>query len=804
MTVLRIVCLGFLAIILGAAELTVGSGKMYATPSLAAAAANHGDTISIDAGTYTNDVCTWTKNNLILRGVGGMARLPVGYNVVAGGKAIWVLSGSNITVQNIEFSGAAIPSGMGLNAAGIRAEGTGLTVTACYFHDNQNGILCGANASSDILIENSEFAYNGAGDGLTHNLYIGAIRKLTFRYNYSHHAKVGHNLKSRALANTIIGNRIMDEAAGTSSYVIDLPNGGLTFLIGNLIQQGPLSSNRSVIVNYAEEGVNAGSQHLYVFNNTIVNDYTGAGGTNFLNIAATTTVARVENNIFLGQGTAIGGTATSNLHNLVTTTSPLVNRAGYDYRLAGGAAAINAAVDPGSADGQALLPTSQYVHPKSSQARTTSGAAPDIGAYEYVAANVAPVITEGATTTMTVNEDVAGAKTLNATDANGDTLTWSILTQGSKGVAAVSGTGATKSVGYTPTANLNGADSFVVQVADGMGGFDTITVSVTITAVNDAPVLASAIPDRSATVAVAFSYTVPIGTFTDIEGTTLTWTSNEALGWLGFNATTRTFSGTPAAGDVAATTITVTASDGSLSASDSFVLTVSAVANAVPVVASASAAPATVAGTSTALSCSASDDGGEPNLTYTWSATGPAAVTYSRNGTNAAKTATATFTRAGAYVFTVSARDAGGLTGTRTVNVSVTATPTTLAATPATATVAVGAQAMFSASVSDQFGVLLAAQPTVTWSVSGGGAIDASGRFTAGATAGGPWTVTATAGALSDTSQVSVTATVAGGGGASSEGGGSSGGGCGAGAIGLLLALPLACVGRRRRSDLAR
>lgn len=799
MTVPRIVCLGFLAVILGAAELTVGSGKMYATPSLAAAAANHGDTISIDAGTYTNDVCTWTKNNLILRGVGGMARLSVGYNVVAGGKAIWVLSGSSITVQNIEFSGAAIPSGMGQNAAGIRAEGTGLTVTGCYFHDNQNGILCGANASSDILIENSEFAYNGAGDGYSHNLYIGAIRKLTFRYNYSHHAKVGHNLKSRALANDIIGNRIMDEAAGTSSYVVDLPNGGLTFLIGNLIQQGPLTSNHGVIVNYAEEGPNAGSQHLYVCNNTIVNDYTG-GGTTFLNIAASTG-ARVENNIFLGSGTAIAGTATSS-HNLITTTSPLVNRATYDYHLAAASAAINGAADPGSYDGQALLPTSQYVHPKSSQTRTTSGAAPDIGAYEFVAANVAPVITEGASTTMTVNEDVAGARTLNATDGNGDTLTWSILTQGSKGVAAASGTGAAKSVSYTPTANLNGADSFVVQVADGMGGFDTITVNVTISAVNDAPTLAVSIPDQSATVAVGFSYVVPVGTFTDVEGTTLTWTSNEALGWLGFNAATRTFSGTPAAGDVAATTITVTASDGSLSASDSFVLTVSAVANAVPVVASASAAPATVAGTSTALSCSASDDGGEPNLSYTWSATGPAAVTYSRNGTNAAKSATATFTRAGAYVFTVSARDAGGLIGTRTVNVTVSATPTTLAATPATATVTVGAQAMFSASASDQFGVLLAVQPTVTWSVSGGGAIDASGRFTAGATAGGPWTVTATAGALSDTAQVSVTATVAGGGGAASDGGGSSGG-CGAGAIGLLLALPLACVGRRRRSDLA-
>ena len=42
-------------------------------------------------------------------------------------------------------------------------------------------------------------------------------------------------------------------------------------------------------------------------------------------------------------------------------------------------------------------------------------------------------------------------------------------------------------VGYAPAANTNGSDSFVVQVSDGNGGTDTITVNVTIQAVNDAP-----------------------------------------------------------------------------------------------------------------------------------------------------------------------------------------------------------------------------------------------------------------------------------------------------------------------------
>ena len=84
--------------------------------------------------------------------------------------------------------------------------------------------------------------------------------------------------------------------------------------------------------------------------------------------------------------------------------------------------------------------------------------------------------------------------TLHATDGDvGDTLTWSISTPASNGTASASGTGASQVIGYTPTANYNGSDSFVVQVSDGNGGTDTITVNVTIEAVNDAPICSSVI-----------------------------------------------------------------------------------------------------------------------------------------------------------------------------------------------------------------------------------------------------------------------------------------------------------------------
>ena len=129
----------------------------------------------------------------------------------------------------------------------------GLTISDSFFHDNENGILAGANATSDITVISSEFARNGYGDGYTHNLYIGAVRTFTLISSWSHDAKVGHLVKSRAAANDILYNRLTQQS-GTGSYELDLPNGGRSRVIGNLIQQGPSSQN-SGMVAYGLEGV---------------------------------------------------------------------------------------------------------------------------------------------------------------------------------------------------------------------------------------------------------------------------------------------------------------------------------------------------------------------------------------------------------------------------------------------------------------------------------------------------------------------------------------------------------------------
>lgn len=348
----------------------VGPGRPFATPSAAAAAAEDGDVIEIDAGTYSGDVASWSQNGLTLRGVGGRAHLSAD-GVNAEGKGIWVIKGNNTRVENIEFSGATVPD---QNGAGIRQEGAGLVVCNSYFHDNENGILGGG---GDVLVEYSEFANNGYGDGYSHNMYISNTARFTLRYSYSHHAKIGHNVKTRAKENFILYNRIMDEQTGTSSYAIDIPDCGPSYIIGNLIQQGPAADN-SVVVAYGAEACGNPGKELYAVNNTIVNDRS-AGGTFFFIRGGTT--ARIVNNILSGNGSSVDGPATLD-HNLVSNSPGLVDIVNFDYHLTASSPARDAGTDPGSANGFSLAPVSEYVHKSNQQPRSTIGVI-DIGAYEY-------------------------------------------------------------------------------------------------------------------------------------------------------------------------------------------------------------------------------------------------------------------------------------------------------------------------------------------------------------------------------------------------------------------------------------
>lgn len=63
----------------------------------------------------------------------------------------------------------------------------------------------------------------------------------------------------------------MDGPTATASYSINLPNGGVDTVTGNIIEQGPKSENPAIIAFGASGSLYSGSS-LTISNNTIVND----------------------------------------------------------------------------------------------------------------------------------------------------------------------------------------------------------------------------------------------------------------------------------------------------------------------------------------------------------------------------------------------------------------------------------------------------------------------------------------------------------------------------------------------------
>jgi Right handed beta helix region len=352
----------------------VGPGHEYAKPCQAMAAAQPGDVIQIDAagnGGYDGDVCASGVANLTIEGVNGRARIDAA-GQSSGGKAIWVLSGADTVVRNVELSGAKVPD---RNGAAIRLEGGGdLTLVGAYLHDNEDGILTGAGASSDVTIDGSELADNGYGDGQSHNLYIGAVHSFTLRHSYSHGAKVGHLVKSRAAINTIAYNRLTGEG-GTDSYELDLPNGGVSRVVGNVIQQGPNTQNPALLA-FGEEGATDGAQ-LTVINNTFVNDRPG-NATAVMVGAGVSAPVLAAGNLVTGATTFVSQASAQLQANCVTADPRFVDRAGHDYHLQ----PTSPCRDVATPDPPGGLPTEQYVYDLGHEARPVVGA-PDAGAFEW-------------------------------------------------------------------------------------------------------------------------------------------------------------------------------------------------------------------------------------------------------------------------------------------------------------------------------------------------------------------------------------------------------------------------------------
>jgi hypothetical protein len=413
----------------------VGPGKTYATVCAALAAAANSDTINVDSVdasgnqlVLNDDICTTTLTGLTITGVGGgrpLIRRTTTALTASG--AIWYFNpagASTLTLNNIEMAGA---HNLTQDASPIKAVTTTLTFNNVYFHHNDNGFkgtdeaAAGASRSYDLTITNSEIAYNG---GLTeganwtptaHNIQTGQCRAFTITGSWIHDARGGSGIRSRCNTSMIVYNRLADYPAGTEIYSsvvqpnvictgetseeLAFPIGGTAYVIGNVIYQS-VGTRSYAIIHWHSTAATTGqansADELYMTNNTVVDALGTSSTVGIWADLVTPSPLTVTNNIFAGfvsgstvYATGVGHVAqTTPANNQTYTTiagAGFVSPGDQNYHLAVGSAAINAAsTDPGTAHSVNLNPVSNYLHPLSVTARTSTGTR-DMGAYESTA-----------------------------------------------------------------------------------------------------------------------------------------------------------------------------------------------------------------------------------------------------------------------------------------------------------------------------------------------------------------------------------------------------------------------------------
>ncbi|MDQ1832614.1 putative Ig domain-containing protein [Massilia scottii] len=133
------------------------------------------------------------------------------------------------------------------------------------------------------------------------------------------------------------------------------------------------------------------------------------------------------------------------------------------------------------------------------------------------------------------------------------------------------------------TAGYNDSGSYALKAtATDKGGLSASSLfDISVANTNRAPVPGTPMAAKTATEGVAFSYSVPAGTFVDPDvGDTGAYSASALPAWLSFNPQTRTFSGTPGASDAVSSNVTVRYTDaGGLAAATNLALTIVRVAS---------------------------------------------------------------------------------------------------------------------------------------------------------------------------------------------------------------------------------
>jgi hypothetical protein len=272
----------------------VGPDQEFKVPSEAIAAAADGDVVEIAPvkdGYF--DCAVIRTNHLTIEGKGPDVVLT---DKTCEGKAIFVTAGDDITIRNITFTRARVPDE---NGAGIRAEGGNLTVEKSRFINNENGILAADAPDSAIRILQSEFTRNGkCRAACGHGIYVNRIALLHIEGTKFFDTRDGHHIKSRAARTELIGNDIEDGPNGTSSYLVDISNGGTLIMENNILEKGSHSANARAAVMIESADSSRQPTELTFVNNSFINN---GGATTAFVLNWSGFAPRLEGNRLRGQ-----------------------------------------------------------------------------------------------------------------------------------------------------------------------------------------------------------------------------------------------------------------------------------------------------------------------------------------------------------------------------------------------------------------------------------------------------------------------------------------------------------------------
>lgn len=365
--------------VLPAATMMVGPGEPVSSLVEAARLAKDGEVIELRPGTYAGPTVVWTQDRLILRGVKGERPVIAAEGTGRRASATWIVRGGRVRIENLEFRGAA---GLRNNGVGVRLERGELIVQNCRFTGHDTALNTSDAPGLTLTLLDSELGdVSGEGGAQPPLLEVGQIERLEVRGSRFHHGARGSLIASRARESWLRYNFVADGEAGRMSRVLEFSEGGVVYLIGNVITANAAAVHPALIA-YGGGRQRWPLNALYLSHNTLVND---AASGDFLGGVGERVLEGVEvwaiNNLLVGHGnfypTAFGRFE----GNRRATRSDLVHVLGVPARLTSFSSLRGTVRVPGKAGDVSLLPDAEYKVPVGTQ-RVHMGSALAPGAFQ--------------------------------------------------------------------------------------------------------------------------------------------------------------------------------------------------------------------------------------------------------------------------------------------------------------------------------------------------------------------------------------------------------------------------------------